>query len=76
MPSHRIELNPSEVNRRRLGLTLTRQDLADKAGISVHRVHKIEAGIAGGVSIATLRALADALGCDPNDISEVVEVAS
>jgi transcriptional regulator with XRE-family HTH domain len=73
---HRIELIPTEVTRRRLELRLTREELAQRAGISIHRLHQIEAGIAGGVYIRTVRSLAAALGCVPEDISEVAEVAS
>lgn len=73
---YRLELDGSEVTRRRLQVGLTRSELAKKAGISLGRVNKIEAGLAGGVGVPTARKIAVALGCRYEDISEVVEVAS
>lgn len=73
---YRLEALAGEVTRRRLGQHLTRSELAVRSGVSLGRLNKIEAGLAGGVSVETVRALASALGCDPGDISEVREVAS
>lgn len=76
MALHRLEAIPSEITRLRLANALTRLQLAEKAGISVSRLHKIEGGIAGPVSVTTIQQLAAVLNCDPRTISEVVEVAS
>jgi transcriptional regulator with XRE-family HTH domain len=73
---YRLHAIGTEVTKRRLLNHLTRQELAEKSGLSLTRINKIEGGLAGGVSVTSIRALAAALGCHPDDISEVVEVAS
>jgi transcriptional regulator with XRE-family HTH domain len=52
-------------HRRRLGLT--QEDLADRAGISVDMVSKIETG-ASGARFPTIQRLAEALRIDPAEL--------
>lgn len=72
-PKYRVEIFGSEVTRRRLTLALSKADLAEKSGVSFTRLQKIEAGLAGGVSPATVQKLCQALSCEPHEISEVLE---
>lgn len=55
---------------------LTQDQLARIARVSDVTIRNIERGVSNRVQLATARKLAAALQCDPQDISEVVEVAS
>lgn len=58
-------------------MALTRKQLAEQTGLSLHRINKIESGGGWrGVSPETVQALCTFFKCDPSDISEVAEVAS
>jgi DNA-binding Xre family transcriptional regulator len=79
MTRPRLEILPNELIRRRLESTLTRRELAEKVGISVARIDQLENDTNPGVRPDSLRAIAEALGCEPADISRIVmadEVAS
>jgi transcriptional regulator with XRE-family HTH domain len=54
--------------RRLRGKALTRQELADKSGVSVDLLKLLEQGIRNSTSLTTLRKLASALDCDVSDI--------
>lgn len=73
---YRVEILGSEVTRRRLEMALSRPQCAEAAGISVSRLAKIEAGLAGGVSTDVVQGLCRVFDCEPKDISVVEEVAS
>ena len=49
---------------------LTQKELADKAGINIRQVQKLESGeiLAGNLSARNLLSIADALGVDPRDL--------
>lgn len=70
---YRLEVLGNEVTKRRLAKAWTRPQLAKASGISESRIHKIEAGLAGGVSPETVQSLASVLECDVQDISSVEE---
>lgn len=72
-PKYKVEIFGNEITRRRLERALSRDALAEKAGISPSRLNKIEGGLAGGVSTSTVTGLCRALECEPQDISEVLE---
>jgi DNA-binding Xre family transcriptional regulator len=79
MTRPRLEILPNELIRRRLESTLTRRELAEKVGITVSRIDQFENDTNPGIRPDTLRAISEALGCNPSDISQVVvpdEVAS
>lgn len=71
----RMRVPAAELKRRRLEARLSREGLAQKAGLSKHTIKKIENGWEG-VRPETVHALADALGCTVQELSEVDEVAS
>lgn len=74
-PKYRVEILGPEVTKRRLALALTRKQLAERSGLSLHRINKIESGGGWrGVSPESVQALCGVFGCDPLDISEVAEV--
>ncbi|MFF5037558.1 helix-turn-helix domain-containing protein [Nocardia salmonicida] len=54
--------------RRLRGKALTRQQLADKSGVSVDLLKLLEQGTRNSTSLPTLRKLAAALDCDVSDI--------
>lgn len=54
--------------RRLRGKALTRQELADKSGVSIDLLKLLEQGTRNSTSLATLRKLAGALDCDVSDI--------
>jgi DNA-binding Xre family transcriptional regulator len=75
-PKYRVEIYADEVKVRRLRLALSKEQAASQAGISVSRLTKIEAGLAGGVSTDTVQGLCRVYACSPSDISEVVEATA
>lgn len=72
----RLTISPETLKRRRLEAFLNQEELAQKASLSPATIRKIEAGRIDerGLQPSTVRKLALALGCDPKDISEVIEV--
>lgn len=75
----KLLITPDALRSRRLLSTLTAEELADKAGVSVATIKNLEAPTARGVNVETLRRISAALDCRPADISvveEVEEVAS
>jgi y4mF family transcriptional regulator len=54
-------MNYSIIRQRRALLSLTQQDLADYAGVSLRSIRSIEAG-KGNPSVATLSKIAEVLG--------------
>ncbi|MEZ4389036.1 MAG: helix-turn-helix transcriptional regulator [Candidatus Krumholzibacteriia bacterium] len=54
---------------RRLAAGLSRQDLADRAGVSERSIRDIENGKRPRVQDKTLMLLAEALGCEPGDLA-------
>ena len=75
MSHPRLRIKAAELRRRRLKATLSRQDLGRLSGISSKRIEQIENGYSG-VKPETARALAEALGCEPSELTEVTEAAS
>ena len=72
-PKYRIEILGPEVTLRRKRLALTKEQLAEKTGVSFSRLNKIEAGLAGGVGEKTVQKLCAFFECQPEDISQVLE---
>ena len=68
----KLKVRSDELRRRRLEKYMSQSELAFRAGLSSQAVSKLEAG-ADGVRPSTVRALAEALGCSPDDISEIVK---
>ena len=75
-PRPKLVISPNALRSRRLSAPLTKEELAARAGVSLATIKALESPTARGVNIDTLRKLATALGCAPDDLSEVVEVAS
>jgi transcriptional regulator with XRE-family HTH domain len=57
-----------ELRRYRVERMLTQQELADKAGVALATVTRIETGYAARID--TIRKLAKALGCHPRDLAQ------
>jgi transcriptional regulator with XRE-family HTH domain len=70
-----LRIRPEELRRRRLLKALEQEELAQRAGVSASSISRIENGDRG-TTPATIRALAEALGCRPDDISDLVEEAT
>lgn len=63
----------SIIKQRRALLSLTQQDLADYAGVSLRIIHSIEAG-KGNPSVATISKIAEVLGLQLQlNVKEVVK---
>lgn len=75
-PRPKLLIHPNALRSRRLSIPLTKEELAEKAGVSLATLKALESPSARGVNIETLRKIAGALGCDTQDISLVEEVAS
>jgi len=56
------------LRRLRLAAGMTQQELATAAGLAVSAVAQLEVGRIGDPKFSTVRALAKALGCTPNDL--------
>ncbi len=54
----------------RLAAGLTQHQLAEKSGVNVRQIQRVESGTssAGNLTAKNLLALADALGVDPHDL--------
>jgi transcriptional regulator with XRE-family HTH domain len=68
----KLQIRGGELRRRRLEKYMSQEELASRAGLSSQAVSMLERG-ADGVRPSTVRALAKALGCSREDISEVVQ---
>lgn len=64
--------------RRRLAKLLSQQELAKAAKVSRFTITRIEGGVDDPVEVrgGTVRKLAEALGCEPDDLLRPAEVAS
>lgn len=60
----------------RLRAVLTQEQLAAKSGVAVARIRQIEGSKNLTVQPGTVGKLANALGCTPQELSEVVEIAA
>lgn len=69
----RLQIKSEALHRLRLEALMSREELAEKAELSPGRIQGLENDDWPGVKPQTVRKLAGALGCDPKDISEVVE---
>ena len=69
----RLVLLSHELRNRRLRAVLSRQQLADKSGVSRARIQELEAGHRLGVRPDTVQRLAQALGCEPMDLVQIIE---
>ena len=70
-------IRPQALRSRRLSALLTQEGLARKAKVSEDTIRQAEdIKSPKAVFPGTVRKLADALECDPSDISEVTEAAS
>lgn len=72
MTTPMLQILPTALRRKRLELALSRQQLADRSDVSYYRISQLEGGFGIGVRPETVSQLADALGCPPSEISEVV----
>lgn len=68
----KLVINPEALKSKRLARVLSRRQLAELAGISSQRIDMLESGIKPGVLPETAQALAQALSCDPSEITKVV----
>lgn len=66
----RIVTLPDALRAARLRLYLTPEQAAEKSGVSVGTIKAAE-GSERSVHLSTIKALADAYGCDPSAISRV-----
>lgn len=72
-----LVIRPLALRSRRLAAVLTQEGLARKAGVSEDTVRQAEdPKNPKSVFPGTVRKLADALECDPAEISEVTQAAS
>lgn len=72
-----LVIRPQALRSRRLSALLTQEGLARKAKVSEDTVRQAEDIKAPkAVFPGTVKKLAEALECDPSDISEVTEAAS
>lgn len=71
MSKPRLQIRPHQLREARLRLVLTRDQVAEKSGVSAHRIAQLEAGTILGVKPDTVNALAEALGVEPTAISIV-----
>ena len=76
MPEAKLRIRPESLLNRRLQAVLSREELAEKAGLSSATIKAIESGISQGVWPRTVRKLVVALDCDPAALSEVIQEQS
>lgn len=75
MARPKLVIDPNSLRAARLKAFLSRQALSEKSGVSMKRIQTLESA-SESVLPDTVKALADALGCAPDDLASVVEVAS
>lgn len=79
MSTPRLVINSEELRRRRVHARLSPKMLAERSGISLKRIQDYE-GTEGvrtyGIRAESAHALAAALGCRAEDITDVVEEAT
>lgn len=76
MRKSRLVIRPETLRLQRLRAVLSRQQLAQKAGVTRQRIDMLEAGHRPGIKPETARAIADALGCPVEDLVEVEEASA
>ncbi|MBB4911728.1 helix-turn-helix domain-containing protein [Actinophytocola algeriensis] len=54
---------------------LTQEELADRAGLSVRTIRRLETGVSANPQLDTVRLLADALGLQPDERARLLAVA-
>ena len=54
---------------------LTQEDLADRAGLSVRTIRRLETGVSANPQLDTVRLLADALSLEPDERARMLAVA-
>lgn len=69
-----MNIDPAELRFRRQAKGLTTHSLAAASGVSQQRISDLEAGPAA-VRPPTAKALADALGCDITDITDLARTS-
>lgn len=69
-------IDPAALRNRRLRCGHTTRSLADASGVSQQRISELEGHPPVGVRPPTARALADALGCDLTEITDLVAEAT
>lgn len=70
----KLVIRGDRLRRLRLAAVLSVRQVAEDAGITPNRVQQLEGGHNPGVRPETVQALARVIGCDPADITEVLEV--
>lgn len=63
-----VQVNGERVRDLRLAAFLTQRELAEKVGIKIERLSRLENGRQTGMYRTTLRALAEALGVEPKEL--------
>jgi len=63
-----VQVNGQRVRELRQSAYLTQRELAEKVGIQVERLSRLENGRQTGMYRTTLRALAEALGVKPGEL--------
>ena len=66
--SNSIQINGERVKELRLTSFLTQRELAEKAGVRIESISRIENGARTMTYRSTLRALAEALGVEPKEL--------
>jgi transcriptional regulator with XRE-family HTH domain len=67
-PTNSVQVNGQRVRELRQGAYLTQRELAERVGIKVERLSRLENGRQTGMYRTTLRALAEALGVKPGEL--------
>jgi len=67
-PANSVQVNGQRVRELRQSAYLTQRELAEKVGIQVERLSRLENGRQTGMYRTTLRALAEALGVKPGEL--------
>lgn len=66
--SNSIQINGERVKELRLAAFLTQRELAEKAGVRIESISRIENGARTMTYRSTLRALAESLGVEPKEL--------
>lgn len=71
-----VNIDPAALRDRRIRKGHTTHSLAELSGVSQQRISELEGDPPVGVRPPTAKALADALGCDIADITDLVEATA
>lgn len=71
---NKARIRRSELVRKRIGRGLTLDELGKEAGLSGSTIANLESGRTKGVHPSTIRKLADAFNCEPDDLFDLEEV--